>query len=93
MRFEDSIETTINLLSAARVAIYPVDVRGTTVQQFYTAENTSLTLHHHCAAVAGRGPRLFLQTRRPQRRGDFPVDCSDESEKRGNQQFDDGHAR
>ena len=39
MRFDDSIKTTINLLSAARVAIYPVDVRGTNVQQFYTAEN------------------------------------------------------
>ena len=28
MRFDDSIEKTVNLLSAARVAIYPVDVRG-----------------------------------------------------------------
>ena len=40
MRFDDSISQTINLLAAARVAIYPVDVRGTTVQSFYTAEKT-----------------------------------------------------
>jgi VWFA-related protein len=40
MRFEGSIEKTVNLLSAARVAIYPVDVRGTNVPVLYTAENT-----------------------------------------------------
>lgn len=40
MRFEDSIAKTINLLAAARVAIYPVDVRGATVPSFYTAEKT-----------------------------------------------------
>jgi hypothetical protein len=39
LRFEGSIDKTINLLSAARVAIYPVDVRGTNVPAFYTAEN------------------------------------------------------
>jgi VWFA-related protein len=39
MRFEGSIDKTINLLSAARVAIYPVDVRGANVPAFYTAEN------------------------------------------------------
>ena len=38
-RFDGSIDKTINLLSAARVAIYPVDVRGATVRSFYTAEN------------------------------------------------------
>lgn len=40
LRFEGSIDKTINLLSAARVAIYPVDVRGTNVPAYYTAENT-----------------------------------------------------
>ncbi|HMG84476.1 MAG TPA: VWA domain-containing protein [Terracidiphilus sp.] len=40
MRFDDSINQTINLLSAARVAIYPVDVRGTNVPTYYTAENS-----------------------------------------------------
>ena len=39
MRFDDAIKTTVSLLSAARVAVYPVDARGTTVQQFFTAEN------------------------------------------------------
>lgn len=39
MRFEGSIARTVNLLAAARVAIYPVDVRGATVPQFYQAEN------------------------------------------------------
>ena len=39
MRFDGSIDKTVNLLSAARVAIYPVDVRGATVPSFYTAEN------------------------------------------------------
>jgi VWFA-related protein len=39
MRFDDAIRTTISLLSAARVAIYPVDARGATVRQYYTAEN------------------------------------------------------
>ena len=40
IRFEGSIDKTVNLLSAARVAVYPVDVRGTNVPAFYTAENT-----------------------------------------------------
>jgi VWFA-related protein len=40
MRYEGSIEKTVNLLSAARVAVYPVDVRGTSVPALYTAENT-----------------------------------------------------
>ncbi len=40
MRFDDSIDKTVNLLSAARVAVYPVDVRGTNVPNYYTAENT-----------------------------------------------------
>jgi VWFA-related protein len=40
MRFDDSINETINLLSAARVAVYPVDVRGTNVPTSYTAENS-----------------------------------------------------
>ncbi|HEY2469182.1 MAG TPA: VWA domain-containing protein [Terracidiphilus sp.] len=39
MRFEGEREKTINLLAAARVAVYPVDVRGATVSRFDTAEN------------------------------------------------------
>jgi VWFA-related protein len=40
MRFEGSIDKTINMLSAARVAIYPVDVRGADVPRYYMAENS-----------------------------------------------------
>ena len=40
MRFDDITPKTINLLSAARVALYPVDVRGATVHTLHTAENT-----------------------------------------------------
>lgn len=40
MRFEGTIDKTINLLSAARVAIYPVDVRGADVPRYYSAENS-----------------------------------------------------
>ena len=40
MRFDDSTPKTLNLLSAARVALYPVDVRGANVHALHTAENT-----------------------------------------------------
>jgi VWFA-related protein len=40
MRFDDSTPKTINLLAAARVALYPVDVRGATVHTLHTAETT-----------------------------------------------------
>lgn len=40
MRFEDSTRKTVNLLAAARVAIYPVDVRGGWTHTQYQAENT-----------------------------------------------------
>ena len=39
MRYDDERAKTINLLAAARVAMYPVDVRGATVPQFGTAQN------------------------------------------------------
>lgn len=40
MRFDDNIRKTVNVLSAARVAIYPVDARGAWVNSLNTAENT-----------------------------------------------------
>jgi VWFA-related protein len=40
MRFDDSTPKTINLLAAARVALYPVDVRGPWIHALHTAENT-----------------------------------------------------
>jgi VWFA-related protein len=40
MRFDDITPKTVNLLSAARVAVYPVDVRGAWIHTLHTAENT-----------------------------------------------------
>ncbi|MGC1450885.1 MAG: VWA domain-containing protein [Candidatus Sulfotelmatobacter sp.] len=83
MRFDDAIQTTINLLSAARVAIYPVDARGTTVQQFYTAENvldptvtTPQQLLGPAPGVTQGSPTAGL--------GGFAGGLTAESEKRGN---------
>src|ERR1035437_10268165 len=39
-RFEDDMKKTVNLLTAARVAVYPVDARGTRENRFYEASNT-----------------------------------------------------
>jgi len=39
MRFDDTIPKTVNLLAAARVAVYPVDVRGSWTPGLTTAEN------------------------------------------------------
>jgi VWFA-related protein len=38
-RFEGDLEKTINLLAAARVAVYPVDARGSSTNTFYQAQN------------------------------------------------------
>ena len=38
-RFEGDLEKTINLLTAARVAVYPVDARGATTNAFYQSQN------------------------------------------------------
>lgn len=83
MRFDDSIRTTINLLSAARVAIYPVDARGTTVQQFYTAENVldpTITTPEQLL-----GPPPGVATNSPNAgHGGFAGGLTAEGEKRGN---------
>jgi VWFA-related protein len=41
MRFDDIIPRTVNLLAAARVAVYPVDVRGAWTSKVQTAENAT----------------------------------------------------
>jgi len=41
MRFEEEIKKTINLLTVARVAVYPVDARGVTGNSFFEAGNTN----------------------------------------------------
>ncbi len=83
MRFDDAIRTTLNLLSAARVAVFPVDARGTTVQQFNTAENvldptvtTPWQLLGPPPGVTASSPTAGL--------GGFAGGLSKESEQRGN---------
>lgn len=85
MRFDDSIKTTINLLSAARVAVYPVDARGTTVQQFYTAENVLDPTITNGAQLLGAPPGAAANPPNAgQSQGGFSGGLLDESEKRGN---------
>jgi VWFA-related protein len=38
-RFEGDVKKTVNLLTAARVALYPVDARGVSEHEFFTAGN------------------------------------------------------
>lgn len=85
MRFDDSIKTTINLLSAARVAIYPVDARGTTVQQFYTAENVLDPTITNGAQLLGAPPGASANPPSAgQSQGGFAGGLLNEGEKRGN---------
>ena len=83
MRFDDSIQTTINLLSAARVAIYPVDARGATVQQFYTAENVLDPKITTAAQLLGPTPGVAADSPNAAQ-GGFAGGLTNESEKRGN---------
>ncbi len=41
MRLDDEIKKTVNLLTAARVAVYPVDARGVRANAFYEAGDTA----------------------------------------------------
>ena len=41
MRLEDEIKKTVNLLTTARVAVYPVDARGVRASGFYEAGDTA----------------------------------------------------
>jgi len=85
MRFDDSIKTTINLLSAARVAIYPVDARGTTVQQYYTAENVLDPTITNGAQLLGAPPGASANPPNAgQSQGGFSGGLLNETEKRGN---------
>ena len=83
MRFDDAIKNTISLLSAARVAIYPVDARGTTVQQFYTAENVLDPTITTSAQLLGPPPGVATNSPNAGQ-GGFAGGLRDESEKRGN---------
>ena len=85
MRFDDSIKRTINLLSASRVAIYPVDARGTTVQQFYTAENVLDPTITNGSQLLGAPPGASANPPSAgQSQGGFAGGLLNEGEKRGN---------
>ena len=57
MRFEDSIDKTINLLSAARVAIYPVDVRGSECFDLLHRGKHARPDNYYCSATSGTAAR------------------------------------
>jgi VWFA-related protein len=60
-RFEDDLKKTIDLLAAARVAVYPVDARGASVNTFYTAENATNPLSSTPSALVGIGGQQATQ--------------------------------
>jgi VWFA-related protein len=52
-RFEGDLEKTINLLTAARVAVYPVDAQGSSTNTFYQAQNALNPMISSTAQVTG----------------------------------------
>jgi VWFA-related protein len=52
-RFEDDLKKTIDLLTAARVAMYPVDARGSSTNTFYQAQNALNPMISSASAVMG----------------------------------------
>ena len=52
-RFEGDLEKTITLLTAARVAVYPVDARGSSTNAFYQAQNAMNPLVSSPPQIAG----------------------------------------
>jgi VWFA-related protein len=81
MRFEGSIAKTINLLSAARVAIYPVDVRGGDVPRFYTAENSLDPTFTSAPQLLGPPPAVTGDAPNPAQ-GGFSNGLQDERQKK-----------
>lgn len=66
MRFDDTVRKTVNLLAAARVAVYPVDARGVWTHELHMAE--------HATEQTVRNPQQFIGP--PQ---DFPATTLDSS--------------
>ena len=91
MRFEGSIEKTVNLLSAARVAIYPVDVRGTNVPGLIHRRECARSHHHIGAAVAGPTAGSDRRCSEPGRRRTFRHAAGREREKEF-KRYDHGYA-
>jgi len=52
-RFEDDLKKTIDLLTAARVAMYPVDARGSSTNTFYQAQNALNPMVSSASVVMG----------------------------------------
>jgi VWFA-related protein len=52
-RFEDDLKKTLDLLTAARVAMYPVDARGSSTNTFYQAQNALNPMISGASAVMG----------------------------------------
>jgi VWFA-related protein len=52
-RLDDQIRRTVNMLTAARVAVYPVDARGSKGYHFYEASNTTQTIVNNTDEVMG----------------------------------------
>lgn len=55
-RFEGGLKKTVDLLTAARVAVYPVDAHGVRTEQFYSAQNTlDASIHSPAEVIGGAG--------------------------------------
>lgn len=54
-RLDDQIRKTVNMLTAARIAVYPVDARGAKQLHFYEAGNTTQFLVNSTGEVMGQG--------------------------------------
>jgi len=52
-RFEDDLKKTIDLLTTARIAVYPVDARGTSTNAFYESQNPLNVLTSTTAQISG----------------------------------------
>jgi VWFA-related protein len=52
-RFEDALRKTIDLLTTARIAVYPVDARGASTNTFYQAQNQVDLLATSAPQVSG----------------------------------------
>lgn len=54
-RLDDQIRKTVNMLTAARIAVYPVDARGSKQLHFYEAANTTQFRVNSTGEVMGGG--------------------------------------
>ena len=62
MRFEGEVKRTINLLTAARVSIYPIDAHGVQGNAMYTANNQLNPMDQSSSAMLGSPAIVTCQT-------------------------------